>query len=134
MKPRLALAALLLSLLATTAQAVLAAPSGPREAAAACLALSPLASAVNMTGGCTASLTCPNGTPISCSSSVPGTCTSASYFVDCNGARTNCPIICSIQSDCGAYCEGSRLCRLGGLGGVTCDGLHYSCPGGGGPV
>jgi len=132
-KTRLVFAALLLALTAT-AQADSAAPSSTQGAGAAQLPFIPsFASVINKTIGCTASLTCPNGTGISCSSGVPSTCTVGTNYVDCNGARTNCPTTCYIQRQCcnGEFvsCEGSTptSCRFA-IGGVRCDNDVYPCP------
>ena len=132
MKKRLVFAALFLALTAT-AQADSAASSGPQKAGAARLPFTPsFASVVNKINGCTASLTCPNGTGISCSSGVPSTCTVGTNYVDCNGARTNCPTTCYIERQCcnGDFvaCEGSTptSCSFSG-GGVKCDGFTYPC-------
>jgi hypothetical protein len=80
--------------------------------------------------GCSANVTCPSGAWISCSSGVPGTCTAGATYVDCNGARTDCPA-CTAERDCcdgssSVYCEGNT-CSLT-FRGVKCDGVIYTCP------
>ena len=79
--------------------------------------------------GCTASLTCPSGAYLYCSSPVPGTCTAASNYVECNGQRTYCPA-CTAEKECcdgsWVYCEGNVCSQL--FRGVRCDGIAYLCP------
>jgi hypothetical protein len=132
MKSRLVGTVVLFSLLAAT-EVVAAAPSGSRQAGPARLPFTPsFASVANDKSGCTASLTCPNGSPISCSSGVPSTCTVGTNFVDCNGARTNCPTTCYIEKQCCngdiVACEGSTptSCSFA-AGGVKCDGFITPC-------
>jgi hypothetical protein len=109
----------------------LAATAGTPSASAPFFASRHQPKVIQNKDGCSANVTCPNGTPISCTSGVPGTCTAGSTYVVCNGVRTDCPTTtCFAENECcdgsSVYCEGNT-CSVTARG-VRCDGIGYLCP------
>lgn len=62
---------------------------------------------------CTISQDCWDGSTVSCSGS-PGTCTSGSTWVECDGTRHSCP---------SSACDAQITCSYGGI--ISCTGNYY---------
>ncbi|MCH9650038.1 MAG: hypothetical protein K0U98_17510 [Deltaproteobacteria bacterium] len=67
--------------------------------------------------GCSASISCIHGGTVSCSSTTPGTCSSAyggCGQVTCNGSTTRCAGYCYWDHHCYGFCNGfGGVCEYG---------------------
>jgi hypothetical protein len=125
MKKAAVLFGLLLCSLALGAEAgQSSAPAVPLDDFLASLGSSDTVPAPTYKNHCSASWNCPIGTRITCTGHT--LCTAAPNYVECDGARKDCPI-CSAICPCGERtCFGSSYCD-DGLRWIECDGRRYSC-------